>query len=358
MTGPRAERRPYLRRFLPTVGRGTRRGSSRRSAVSTARGDGPLGWLGARSGTFDVVHPGEIPKWFAYLVADLVLYVAVVPVVATAVVVGLGLSRRAPEAQRLFASVALPTAVAMLGERLARQRDLRRRRRREHQRAVRVRARAAPVRRAGALDRVRAAAPDGRGPGRPLRSRCVLPVIVPIARLRATRPSSSRSRSSRGRASTRQRAGPRRLRCRLHRSPAASCGRRSGARASGAPGCWRPRRWSSSARSRPSRTRSSATNSATPVSVGRATWVDDAVPAGARRRRPVGRAPGARGVARSLLPVADGDRALQLERSATSTGSGRRRTTRTGCRPSRSSSGGDGSLELAGGGRPTRRTTC
>ena len=64
VTGPRAERVRYLRRFLPTA--------CAAAAVclvpvaaSTARGDGPLGFLGARSGTFDVVRPSEIPKWFA-----------------------------------------------------------------------------------------------------------------------------------------------------------------------------------------------------------------------------------------------------------------------------------------------------
>jgi hypothetical protein len=114
VTGPRAERVRYLRRFLPSVGLGLV-ACVVPVAVSTARRDGPLGWLGARSGTFDVVRPGEIPKWFAYLAADLLLYVAVVPIVAAAVVVGLGLARRAAEEQRLFASVALPTALAMLG---------------------------------------------------------------------------------------------------------------------------------------------------------------------------------------------------------------------------------------------------
>ena len=114
LTGPPSERVRYLRRFLPTT--------CAVAAVclvplmaSTARGDGPLGFLGARSGTFDVVRASEIPKWFAYLAADLLLYVAVVPVVAAAVVVGLGLSQRASESRRLFASVALPTTVAMLG---------------------------------------------------------------------------------------------------------------------------------------------------------------------------------------------------------------------------------------------------
>ena len=114
VTGPRAELTRYLGRFLPTVGVGLI-ASIAPVAISTARGDGPLGWLGARSGTFDVVRPGEIPKWFAYLTGDLLLYVAVVPIVAAAVVAGLGMSHRAAEAQRLFASVALPTTLAVLG---------------------------------------------------------------------------------------------------------------------------------------------------------------------------------------------------------------------------------------------------
>jgi len=114
VTGPRGDAARYLRRFLPTVGVALAVCVAP-AALSTSRGDGPLGWLGARSGTFDVVRPTEIPKWFAYLVADLLLYVAVAPIVAVAVVVGLGLSRRASAGHRLFASVALPTALAMLG---------------------------------------------------------------------------------------------------------------------------------------------------------------------------------------------------------------------------------------------------
>ncbi len=114
VTGPRREARSYLRRFLPTLVVGLV-ACLAPVIVSTASGDGPLGWLGSRSGTFDVVRPAEIPEWFAYLVADLVLYVAVAPVVATAVVAALGLARGAPEGRRLFASVALPATLAMLG---------------------------------------------------------------------------------------------------------------------------------------------------------------------------------------------------------------------------------------------------
>ena len=114
LTGAPATRRDYLRRFAPT-------------AIvlvvvplvpvlaSLAAGKGALGWLGARSSTFAGFRPQEIPEWFAYLTADLVLYVAVVPIAATVVMIGLGLSRRASDRVRLFAAVVLPTLVAMLG---------------------------------------------------------------------------------------------------------------------------------------------------------------------------------------------------------------------------------------------------
>ena len=69
-------RQAYLRRFAPTalvavpVALGP-------MIVSVARGDGPFGWLGQRSGTFDTFHASEIPKWFVFLAVGLVLYVAV-----------------------------------------------------------------------------------------------------------------------------------------------------------------------------------------------------------------------------------------------------------------------------------------
>ena len=111
-TQPRGRRRPYLRRFLPT-GAATIVVSLSPMLLSMARGDGALGWLGVRSGTFDDFHPGEVPRWVVFLIAGLVLYVAVIPVAATAVLCGLGLRRRAPERMRLFAALALPTLVVM-----------------------------------------------------------------------------------------------------------------------------------------------------------------------------------------------------------------------------------------------------
>lgn len=113
LTAPRAERLPYLRRFLPTAAVMLPLALAP-MLVSIARGDGALGWLGARSGTFGGFHAAEVPQWFVFLATGLVLYVAVIPIAAMVVVVGLGLSRRASEPFRLFAAVALPTWTAML----------------------------------------------------------------------------------------------------------------------------------------------------------------------------------------------------------------------------------------------------
>ena len=114
LVGPRPERGAYLRRFVPT-GVCLIVASLAPSVASTVAGDGPSGWLGSRSSTFAEFHVREVPQWFAYLTADLVLYVAVVPIAATVVVIGRGLSRHASERARLFAAVALPTFAAMLG---------------------------------------------------------------------------------------------------------------------------------------------------------------------------------------------------------------------------------------------------
>lgn len=110
---PRADRLPYLRHFtvtaivvVPT--------SLAPFVVSSANGDGLLGWLGVRSATFDALEAGEVTRWLVYLVAGLLLYVAVAPVAAVVVMVARGLSLRATESQRLFAAVALPTIGATL----------------------------------------------------------------------------------------------------------------------------------------------------------------------------------------------------------------------------------------------------
>lgn len=110
----RTTRVPYLRRFAPTV------------AVlvplclapvllSLLRGDGMFGWLGVRSATFAEFRPGEIPRWFVYLSAGLVLYVAVAPAAAAAVMTGRGLSRRASHRARLYTAMTLPSIVAIVG---------------------------------------------------------------------------------------------------------------------------------------------------------------------------------------------------------------------------------------------------
>ena len=112
-TSSREDRRRYLRRFLPTAVL-TVVVSLLPMLLSIARGDGAFGWLGARSTTFDELHLAEVPQWFVFLVAGLVLYVAVIPLAATAVLCGLGLRRGATERVRLFAAVGLPTLLVML----------------------------------------------------------------------------------------------------------------------------------------------------------------------------------------------------------------------------------------------------
>jgi hypothetical protein len=111
--GPRSECRAYLARFIPTaiVSMVVSLGPM---LASVALGDGPTAWLGSRSGTFDEVHLSEFPEWFVFLTAGLLLYVAVVPAAATAIVVGRGLSRDRGAPERLFAAVVLPTLLAML----------------------------------------------------------------------------------------------------------------------------------------------------------------------------------------------------------------------------------------------------
>ena len=113
LLGPRGERGAYLRRFAPSLWAALAAMLAPVGA-SLVRGDGALGWLGARSGTFDGFHALEVPEWFTYLTADLLVYVAIIPGVATALVLGSGLSTRAPEKLRLFASLGLSVFLAML----------------------------------------------------------------------------------------------------------------------------------------------------------------------------------------------------------------------------------------------------
>ena len=83
--------------------------------VLSALGWAGGGWFGQRSGTLQYVRFGEVPRLLQFQTADLLLFVAVVPVLATATMVGMGLMRRAAWPHRLFASVALPTVGAVLG---------------------------------------------------------------------------------------------------------------------------------------------------------------------------------------------------------------------------------------------------
>ena len=109
--GPR--RRAYLRRFVVTavVALSVAGGAL---LVSVARGGGPFGWLGERSSTLRAIDAHEAPVWFVLLVADLVLYVAVAPMAGAALLLGRGLTRRAPEPVHLFGAVAGATMLATL----------------------------------------------------------------------------------------------------------------------------------------------------------------------------------------------------------------------------------------------------
>jgi hypothetical protein len=113
LLAPRSERGRYLRRFVPSAVV-VLAGSLAPAVVSTIVGDGPFAWLGARSSTFAEFHAREVPTWLIYLAADVVLYVAVIPVAATVVLIARGLSRQASEETRLFAAIALPTVAATL----------------------------------------------------------------------------------------------------------------------------------------------------------------------------------------------------------------------------------------------------
>ena len=110
---PPGGRAAYARRFLPTALVAIPVGLAP-VVASVARGDGVFGWLGQRSGTFDEFHLHEVPYWFLLLAIGLVLYVAVVPAVATVVMVVAGLRGAADDGLRLYAAVVLPTVVAML----------------------------------------------------------------------------------------------------------------------------------------------------------------------------------------------------------------------------------------------------
>ena len=110
---PARERAPYARRFLPTVIVAVPVALAP-VAASVVRGDGVFGWLGQRSGTFDEFRLREVPYWFLLLAVGLVLYVAVVPVVASAIMVAAGLRSGSDDGLRLFAAVVLPTVVAVL----------------------------------------------------------------------------------------------------------------------------------------------------------------------------------------------------------------------------------------------------
>ena len=111
LTAASGERGAYLRRLLPTAVVVV--AGSLSALVGMRMRDG--GGLGGRSGTFDGLRLVEVPEWLAFLAGGLVLYVALIPAAASAMVVLGGFRSRAGEPERLFASVVLPVVASMLG---------------------------------------------------------------------------------------------------------------------------------------------------------------------------------------------------------------------------------------------------
>ena len=113
LTGGQDERRAYLRRFAPTAA-ATVMLALGPVVGSLARGDGALGWLGQRSGTFDELHARWRFPSGSHSSRSVSSCTSGVPAVATVIMSGAGLSRAADERLRLFAAVSRPTLVAML----------------------------------------------------------------------------------------------------------------------------------------------------------------------------------------------------------------------------------------------------
>jgi hypothetical protein len=113
LTSQPGERFAYLRRYTPTaVVIAATVALPLLAGLVTGRG---AGWFGERSGTLQYVEPGPFLRLLLFQTGDLILYVAVLPALAAAVMMGMGLSRRAAEPERLYAAVALPSVVAVLG---------------------------------------------------------------------------------------------------------------------------------------------------------------------------------------------------------------------------------------------------
>jgi hypothetical protein len=105
-------RRSYLLRFTPTA---TVLGIGLLAAavISAAGWDEKV--LAGRSGAAGDVVLAELPHQLGLQLGGLLVMVAVVPFVASGVMITVGLSRRAPERYRLYASIAWPTLAGTLG---------------------------------------------------------------------------------------------------------------------------------------------------------------------------------------------------------------------------------------------------
>ncbi len=105
-------RRSYLLRFTPTA---TVLGIGLLGvAVISAAGLGEK-LLAGRSGAAGDVVLAELPRQLGLHLGGLLVMVAVVPFVASGVMIAVGMSRRAPERYRLYASIAWPALAGTLG---------------------------------------------------------------------------------------------------------------------------------------------------------------------------------------------------------------------------------------------------
>ena len=109
----RGHRRAYLSRFLPTAF--LLLAGVLVVAIGTAASGAGLGNIfGGRSGAVTGLVLSELPVQIALALGGILVMVAVVPAVASGVVIVEGLSLRSSEPQRLFAALALPTVCGLV----------------------------------------------------------------------------------------------------------------------------------------------------------------------------------------------------------------------------------------------------
>ena len=105
----RARMRPYLPSWIALAGIAVLGG-----AAALAMAASPLDALGAYSVVLGNVDPLVVPWWMLLHVAELDLYVAVIPFAATVGVVWRGVRRSADPRERLFVALLIPASLALI----------------------------------------------------------------------------------------------------------------------------------------------------------------------------------------------------------------------------------------------------